>query len=58
MEVLVFLRDTRLHKKLTQLMLALNSFWLVRNRLLDFESCAIIPTNLRAPTFWSVCGLL
>ena len=39
------MQHTRLHKKLTQLILALNSFWLVRNRLRHFGSCAIMPTK-------------
>ena len=39
MKDLVFLRHTPLHKKLILWILALNSFWLARNRLLDFEPC-------------------
>ena len=39
MEVLIFLPDTHLHKRLTQLILALNSFWLVRNPVRHFGTC-------------------
>ena len=39
MSYLVFLPYTHLHKKLILWILALNSFWLARNRLLDFEPC-------------------
>ena len=39
MKDLIVFQCTHLHKKLTLLILALNSFWLARNRLLDFEPC-------------------
>ena len=53
MKDLIVFRCTHLHKKLTLLILALNSFWLARNRLHYFGPCEdqlvkIVPIGSRA----------